>query len=114
MNDPKALVVEGYNRCAEAYAAARASSPADELVAFFERLSPGSSILDFGCGCGVPVGRFLAQSFEVTAVDISARQVALCRESVPRARVIHGDIMTQRFAPGSFDAVVLAGLEFAL
>lgn len=104
--DLKALVSDGYDRCAGAYSAARASLPAKELVAFADRLAPKSVILDIGCGSGVPVARFLASSFDVTGVDISARQIALCRVNVPAARTIHGDIMAQSFAPGRFDAIV--------
>lgn len=110
----KAVVAAGYDRCADAYAAARSDSPPAELAALADRLEPGAEVLDIGCGCGLPVTRYLASRFAVTGVDISERQIALARNNVSAARLIHGDIMDQRFPPASFDAIVIAYALFHL
>jgi cyclopropane fatty-acyl-phospholipid synthase-like methyltransferase len=63
-------------------------------------------VLDLGCGNGVPTARDLATRFQVTGVDISARQIEKARTAVPSAGFIVGDMTTVAFPPGSFDAIV--------
>ena len=48
-----------------------------------QMVPPGASVLDLGCGAGVPTTQELAQCFRVTGVDISARQVALAQQNIP-------------------------------
>lgn len=108
-NDPnidyKAVVRDGYDQCAEAYAASRKEEANPELALLIERLSPHATILDIGCGGGVPVSRELAKHGHVTGVDISPAMIALARENVPAGTFTCGDIMGIEFAPSSFDAV---------
>jgi hypothetical protein len=47
-----------------------------------------------------------SQSFDVTGVDISMRQIELARRNVPAARFICGDVATLTRVLESFDAVV--------
>jgi len=54
----------------------------------------------------VPVTSALAQHASVVGVDISEVQVEQARSRVPKATILHGDIMTQSFEPSSFDGVV--------
>jgi hypothetical protein len=51
-------------------------------------LEQRSSVLDVGCGAGIPLTRMLAETFDVTGVDISTRQIELARRNVPNARFI--------------------------
>lgn len=103
--DYKALVQQGYDRCAAAYETARRSAASPELDLLMEQLSPGARILDVGCGAGVPVAQRLAEQFHVTGVDISGEQVRRARVNVPTGEFIQGDIMSADFPPASFDAV---------
>ena len=112
--DTKALVAQGYDRCADSYAAARDTEVPTWLGLVTEPLSAGAAVLDIGCGCGVPIARALADRFTVVGVDISARQIELAGETVPAATFIHGDIMSQAFAPGNFDAAVMLYALFHL
>ena len=106
--DPKQIVAQGYDQIAEVYAA-RASQRTPEyehcMSALFEKLPSGAPVLDLGCGVGLPTARRLAERFDVTGVDISARHIALARQNVPTARFIHADMAALDFAPASFDAV---------
>ena len=95
-----------YNLCAGAYAKARMEEAHPELDLLSERLADGASVLDIGCGAGVPVTRTLTERFNVTGVDVSAEMVRLARENVPSANFIHGDILSLEFEDSSFDAVV--------
>src|SRR6266511_6300784 len=63
------LVRRGYDRCAVTFAAARREGNPAELTLLTSRLGKGASVLDLGCGSGVPVTRALAEQFRVTGVD---------------------------------------------
>ena len=105
----KRTVAEGYDRVGGRYAelATRAITLqrrryTDTLL---ESVTPGARVLDLGCGAGVPTTRELAQTFAVTGVDISRRQVARARSNVPSASFLQSDMAEAEFAPESFDAV---------
>jgi SAM-dependent methyltransferase len=107
---PKDIVAQGYDRIAERYyeEASRAySEERQQCIAFLvEQLPAGASVLELGCGVGLPIARILAQRFRVTGVDISARHIALARQNVPEAIFLHADMTALSFLPASFDAVV--------
>jgi cyclopropane fatty-acyl-phospholipid synthase-like methyltransferase len=69
-------------------------------------LPAGASVLDLGCGAGVPVARDLAVDFSMTGVDVSAVQIDRARRLVPTATFVQADMVTVEFQPQSFDAVV--------
>ena len=69
-------------------------------------LIPGERVVELGCGTGVPVGRLLSATYDYTGVDASAGMIAKARAVLPNARVLHADMHTVRFSPGSLGAVV--------
>jgi ubiquinone/menaquinone biosynthesis C-methylase UbiE len=111
MKDPKHIVAEAYDQIAERYLEWRALQPRDVelrqwLKLLHDRVPRGASVLDIGCGAGIPLTRELSESFDVTGVDIAARQIELARRNVPTARFVHGDVTALGFAAESFHAVV--------
>lgn len=113
MSNPKDIVREGYDKVSFAY---REDNPEksgesykeykgwiDELSA---QLEEGCSVLDLGCGCGVPTTQLLSQKFKVTGADISTVQIERARELVPDASFVWGDICEMDFASEGFDAIV--------
>ena len=104
--NPKILVQQGYDRCAATYHAARKSEAGPELDFLTRGLEDGATILDVGCGTGVPYARALAQRFTVTGVDSSREMIQRARANVPKASFIHGDIMSVEFPPSSFNGAV--------
>jgi SAM-dependent methyltransferase len=106
--DPKIIVAEGYDQIAETYFDRFGNSSVrqfwlDELIA---RLSAGASVLDLGCGAGLPVARDLwRRGFAFTGIDGSNRQIELARRNVPGAAFIRADMTSAEFASASFDAV---------
>ena len=109
-NDPqvdyKDLVPRSYDACAEEYGASRKTDAGVELRGLTERLEDGMSVLDVGCGAGVPIARALSEKFQVTGVDVSREMVRLARRNVPEGEFVCGDVMSVDFEEGSFDAAV--------
>ncbi|KAF1991870.1 S-adenosyl-L-methionine-dependent methyltransferase [Aulographum hederae CBS 113979] len=68
------------------------------------------SILELGCGCGVPVTQKLLShpNFSITANDLSTAQLTLARATLPsdHLTLVEGDMLALDFAPATFDAVV--------
>jgi SAM-dependent methyltransferase len=77
------------------------------LAELGERIASGATVLDLGCGSGLPVARDLtAAGCHVVGVDISVVQIRRARELVPGAEFLQADITSVDFGPESFDAVV--------
>ena len=111
MNEAHRRTVEsGYDLMAEQYLADR--DPYDPLALtaledMASLLPSKATVLDLGCGAGVPVTRWLAgRGFIVVGVDVSARQLELARTNVPEGTFIKADMSDIAFEPKSFDAVV--------
>ncbi len=104
--DYRALVRRSYDACAEAYDGARRTEPGNEISELIDRLDDGSSVLDIGCGGGVPIAKSLAVRYRVTGVDVSQEMISRAQENVLTGEFICGDVMAVRFEPSSFDAVV--------
>jgi SAM-dependent methyltransferase len=61
-----------------------------EGIAYLEKFSrliePGKTILDAGCGDGLPVDRYLVkQGFALNGIDASAQLIGIARTNVPEA-----------------------------
>lgn len=72
-------------------------------------LSPGSSILDVGCGTGRHAVELARKGFSITGIDLSAGMLALARDKAGAANVeidlIHADASTFSLDK-RFDAVI--------
>ncbi len=94
--DPKRIVADGYDWMAERHeewaSHVRMEERAKYTAVLLEELPVGAEVLELGCGSGMPTTRELAERFTVTAVDISARQLALAQQHVPIAKYLHVDM----------------------
>jgi CTP:molybdopterin cytidylyltransferase MocA/protein-L-isoaspartate O-methyltransferase len=106
----KAIVAAGYDALAGEYVAwgTRVHDPVrarmvDELM---RRLPVGAAVLDLGCGAGAASTGQLATKFDITGVDISARQLDAAQRAMPQAKFIQADMTAVDFPSGSFDGVV--------
>jgi 2-polyprenyl-3-methyl-5-hydroxy-6-metoxy-1,4-benzoquinol methylase len=107
--DERDLVRRGYDALSYHYRSDDAGDGryAPWLAALRARLPAGGSVLDLGCGCGVPVGRSLAAAgYQVTGVDISEVQIERARHLVPDGTFIRADATEVSFPAASFDAVI--------
>ena len=77
--EQKRIVRQGYDKLSYDY---RADSTPDDhqdyaewIQLLVDRLPHRASILDIGCGCGLPATKLLAEHFDVTGIDFSEVQI---------------------------------------
>ncbi len=108
--EPKEMVARGYDAIAERHQWWASHTRAEErerYTAFIiSQLPAGASLLELGCGVGLPTTQKLAQHGQVTGVDLSERHIALAQQNVPEATFLQADMTALTFPPASFDAVV--------
>ena len=110
MTDPRtSLVAAGYDAMVDTYESWRRRIEADpsaewcaELV---DRLAPGATVVELGCGGGTTETRLLAERFRLTGIDLSPAQLERARRRVPAAEYLEADITTIELPTGSLDAV---------
>ena len=98
-------VQRAWDEVAETYAERRDPSGSDAALLDDLRadLPADPAVLDVGCGDGA---RTLANlPAGSVGLDISRRGLELARETVPDARLVHGELSTLPFAANRFDAV---------
>jgi len=83
--------------------------PSSFLLPLSEKLSPGASILDIGCGSGRDLLWFRQRGFEVVGFERSPGLAGLVRKNVG-CEVIEGDFETYDFSRLSVDAIMLIGV----
>ncbi|WP_131785655.1 class I SAM-dependent methyltransferase [Protofrankia symbiont of Coriaria ruscifolia] len=109
INDPKDVVRRGYDAVSRRYRGddAQEGQYGPWITRLQQRVRSAATILDLGCGCGVPVARALDKAgHTVTGVDLSEVQLHRARALVPHATFMHADATVVNFPPASFDAVV--------
>lgn len=109
MQDPKAIVREGYDRVSLEY---RGDDEGDGAYAgwlreLIEVVPAGGEVLDLGCGNGIPTARWLtSRGYRVSGVDLSPVQVQRARDLVPQAAFECADMSSFQMRERGFDAVV--------
>ena len=100
--------MEVFDQLAELYQDEHSRNPFQAaLVERIAALTPaGSSILDIGCGTGVPTAKILTESGrKVLGVDVAEGMLTLARQQVPAAEYRHADVRDLPAEFGPFDAV---------
>jgi len=108
-DDPRELVRQGYDALSYHYRSDDADDGryASWLAALAERLPASATVLDLGCGCGVPAAGFLtSRGHHVIGVDLSEVQIRRARRLVPRGTFLHADATQLDLPAASLDAVV--------
>ena len=113
MRTPKDIVKQGYDKVSYAYREENPDTAGEDYKKYkdwidelSEQLTEGDSVLDLGCGCGVPATKLLARRFRVTGIDISSVQIARAQKLVPNALFICGDMCELCLATEGFDAIL--------
>jgi SAM-dependent methyltransferase len=95
MSQDAAKIIDLYRRHARAWTTARGDHLHErKWVEMFRELMPrGGTVLDLGCGSGVPISRFLvSQGLRVTGVDSAPEMISMFRENLPGQTGIVGDM----------------------
>jgi ubiquinone/menaquinone biosynthesis C-methylase UbiE len=105
--DHSQVVREGYDAIVERYLAMRPRDTADVLLLdkLIASVPKDGTVLDAGCGAGVPITELLVNHFDVTGVDFSEEQISRARQLVPRAQFLCADLRTVEFPAAYFDAI---------
>lgn len=109
----------GYEEIAPIYIAGRGQSHggigASEVADWSRSLPSGATVLDLGCGPGVPISETLIErGFNLYGVDASPRMVAAFQARFPTIPIECAAIEESAFFNRTFDAVVAWGLFFLL
>ena len=107
----------GYEAVASEFMARRQQSSvgAGTVRAWARPLPSGASILDLGCGHGVPISMALMNDgFEIYGVDAAATLTSEFRRRFPHAHVACEAVEDSCFFGRMFEGVVAVGLMFLL
>ena len=78
-------------------------------------LSPGSTVLDIGCGTGIPISNVLIdEGLTVYGIDASPTLVNTFRQNFPTSPVICESVEDSSFFNRQFKAIIAWGLLFLL
>lgn len=107
---------EGYEVVAEQFIAARSDIGATFVRSWARaNLPPSSSIVDVGCGSGVPIAQALVEGgFTVFGIDASPSLLAEFRHRFPDSQSACEAAQESAFFHRTFDAAVAIGLLFLL
>ncbi|OJF12325.1 class I SAM-dependent methyltransferase [Couchioplanes caeruleus] len=100
--------MEAFDQLAELYQGEHSHNPHQSaLIAKIESLVPATAtILDLGCGTGVPTAKIFTESgHRVVGVDIAEGMLRLARDQVPAAEFVRADIRELPDNFGTFGAV---------
>ncbi len=87
----------------------------EEVAKWADSLTGGATVLDVGCGTGLPISKVLVdRGFEVYGVDASPSMVAAFRRNFPECPVECASVEESEFFGRKFDAVISWGLLFLL
>ena len=85
------------------------------VLEWSKALPPGSSVLDLGCGHGVPISQVLInEGFRLYGVDASAKLITAFHQRFPEAYAECAAVEDSEFFRRTFDGVVAWGLMFLL
>ncbi len=109
----------GYEEIASIFISGRGRNSsgvgASAVAEWSQLLAPGATILDLGCGTGVPISQALIErGFNVYGVDASASMIAAYRARFPMVPLRCAAVEDSDFFGRPFDGVVAWGLFFLL
>lgn len=102
------LIRLGYDKIANVYLANRNRlKSAKYIQQLLKYLPKNATILDLGCGAGIPVDDILIKAgHSVIGIDISAEQIKLARKNCKNGQYLRGDIVDLKEGEYLVNAVV--------
>ncbi len=96
-----------YNKIAEQWTTVRKDMQVSKLVIdFAKQIKPNGSILDIGCGSGLPITKYLCdKGFAVTGIDYSDKMIEIAKKSSIPANFILSDFFDFTISE-KFDGII--------
>lgn len=108
-------LANGYERMAHEFMAVRSDAGHDVIRKWGERLKSGASVLDVGCGHGLPLTKILIETgCKVSAIDASPTMIAAFKRNFPNIETECEAVEDSIFFGKKFDAILMVGLIFLL
>jgi SAM-dependent methyltransferase len=86
-----------------------------EVRKWAKMLARGSTVVDLGCGPGIPITAVLVEEgLQVFGVDAAPSLVAAFQRNLPGIPIVCESVLETRFFDRTFDAVLSIGLVFLL
>lgn len=110
----------GYERVAAEFLAGRGRAPSTavgtkEVRDWARTLPSGATVIDLGCGTGLPITKALVdEGLNVYGVDAAPSFVAAFRQNLPDVPVVCESVVESSFFNRTFDGVLAWGLIFLL
>lgn len=105
----------GWEAVARRFIAERTRIGAETVRSWSRGLPAGASVLDLGCGAGVPVAETLiAQGCRVCGIDAAPSLVEAFRRRFPETPVACEAVEESEFFGRTYDGIVAIGLMFLL
>ena len=76
--------------------------------------SPGTRVLEAGCGNGKTLSTLCRDGCDATGIDIAASALRLAQRTVSSARLVQADVRSLPFCTNTFDAVIAVHIIGAL
>ena len=105
-----------YDQIFDWYLKSRNDDTGVESVKFaFKKLKPGSTIVDLGCGTGLPLAKTVKQmEMDVLGVDSSRLMIESFKTNFPNTTVIHSRLQDYVFPKTTIKGVLCWGALFHL
>ncbi|HRN96631.1 MAG TPA: class I SAM-dependent methyltransferase [Candidatus Levybacteria bacterium] len=98
--------IEWYNQNAEQYAqAASQNASLEEIDHFAKQLSPGSKVLDAGCGSGRDTDLLSKKGLNTIGLDYSSGLIKVAHKTFPDIEFVEGNMLSMPFSDSEFNGV---------
>jgi cyclopropane fatty-acyl-phospholipid synthase-like methyltransferase len=85
----------------------------EDVSRFVASLPQGATVLDLGCGNGIPISRFLFErGFSIYGIDSSSKMIEQFVRNLPGVPAECSDLLKSELFGRDFDAVIAYGLMF--
>lgn len=111
MTDPS----NGYDNISNLYRQQRGNIGATTVSTWAKSFAPGATVMDVGCGTGVPVTKILLEAgLHVFAIDASPNMIAIVNQQFPEVTTACEAAEESLFFHRLFDGIIAVGLIFLL
>ena len=97
--------IQAYDDFATQYAEASFQDPMTDQLGCFIKYLQGKKVLEIGCGAGRDLRFLVAEGFEATGIDSSAKLLEIAKKNVPQAKFYKMDMREIDFPAGGFDGI---------